>query len=169
MNFDKRARWPTPSDTTKVSGFPPVSTTSPRSPTTPLIPNAVEEFLRAYAAVSLYRSVTAPATIGGVEMSPGDTVMMAFPAACRDPEMFENPNEVDIERQKNRHVAFGAGIHRCLGSNLARLELNVAIETWLELIPDFELLPDAEVTWSGGGIRGPRQVPVRIPETTNTP
>lgn len=127
-----------------------------------LIPTAVEEFLRAYASVSLYRTVTQETTVGDAVMQPGDTVLMAFPAACRDPEAFERADEVVIDRQANRHVAFGAGIHRCLGSNLARLELTIAIETWLREVPEFELKPDAEVTWAEGALRGPRSVPVSI-------
>ena len=95
-------------------------------------------------------------------MVPGDTVMMVFPAACRDPEAFERADEVIIDRERNRHVAFGAGIHRCLGSNLARLELNVAIRVWLARIPEFSLVEDAEVTWAEGAIRGPRSVPVAV-------
>lgn len=127
-----------------------------------LIPNAIEEFLRAFASVSLWRTVAQPGAIGDQPVEVGDTVMMAFPAACRDPEAFDRADEVIIDRQQNRHVAFGAGIHRCLGSNLARLELNIAIETWLKHFPEFELVKDAEVTWASGAIRGPRSIPVTI-------
>ncbi len=127
-----------------------------------LIPTAVEEFLRAYASVSLWRTVTEPTTIGDAKMAPGDTVMMAFPAACRDPESFDRADEVIIDRAKNRHVAFGVGIHRCLGSNLARLELNVALRVWLDHIPDFEIDPVGQVSWAEGAIRGPRAVPLVI-------
>ena len=62
----------------------------------------------------------------------------------------------------NRHSAFGLGIHRCIGSNLARLELNTAVEVFLERFPDFELDENEEVTWSIGQVRGPRKLPVRI-------
>lgn len=127
-----------------------------------LIPTAVEEFLRCFASVSLWRTVTGPATVGQADMVAGDTVMMAFPAACRDPRAFDQADQVIIDRAKNRHVAFGSGIHRCLGSNLARLELNVAISTWLANIPNFELTNDTDVTWAKGAIRGPRSVPVLI-------
>lgn len=127
-----------------------------------LLPTAVEEFLRAYASVSIYRTVTEPVTVGGADMEPGDTVFMAFPAACRDPEAFDRADEVLIDRQVNRHVAFGAGIHRCLGSNLARAEINIALEAWLRHIPDFELRAGAEVTWAEGALRGPRTIPVSI-------
>lgn len=127
-----------------------------------LIPNAIEEFLRAFASVSLWRTVVQPGSIGDQPVEAGDTVMMAFPAACRDPEAFDRADEVIIDRQQNRHVAFGAGIHRCLGSNLARLELNIAIETWLKHFPEFELVEGGEVTWASGAIRGPRSIPVNL-------
>lgn len=129
-----------------------------------LIPTAIEELLRAYASVSLWRTVTDEVSLGGVTMQAGDTVMMTFPAACRDPEAFDRADEVVIDRERNRHVAFGAGIHRCLGSNLARLELTVAVTTWLEHVPEFELEPGAEVTWAEGALRGPRTIPVIIPQ-----
>lgn len=127
-----------------------------------LIPTAVEEFLRAYAPVNVVRRVAKDATVNGVEMHPGDTVLMTFPIACRDPEMFDRPNEVIIDRQRNRHPAFGLGIHRCLGSNLARLEMNVAVATWLRHAPEFGLADGADVRWSEGQIRGPRTIPVVI-------
>lgn len=127
-----------------------------------LMPTAVEELLRAYAPVNVMRLVTEPTTVRGVHLEPGDHVLMTFPIACRDPEQFERADEVVIDRTRNRHVAFGAGIHRCLGSNLARLEMQLAVETWLELIPEFRLDPDAEVTWSTGQIRGPRSIPIVV-------
>lgn len=129
-----------------------------------LIPTAVEEFLRAYAPVNVVRRVAQEATVRGVEMHAGDSVLMTFPIACRDPQMFEQPDEVIIDRQRNRHPAFGLGIHRCLGSNLARLEMNVAVTTWLRLAPEFRLAEGADVRWSEGQIRGPRTIPVVIGE-----
>ena len=62
----------------------------------------------------------------------------------------------------NRHLAFGLGIHRCAGSNLARLEMRVALEDFLRRFPNFELVDDAQVTWSQGQVRGPRNLPLRI-------
>ena len=73
------------------------------------------------------------------------------------------PDKVILDRAHNRHVAFGSGIHRCAGSNLARMELRVAIEEWLRRIPEFHIEPGAEVTWAGGQVRGPRSVPVVFP------
>jgi hypothetical protein len=74
--------------------------------------------------------------------------------------MFPDANQVKIDRKENRHAAFGLGIHRCVGSNLARMELRVALEEWLKRIPEFQLEPTARVTWSEGTVRGPRQLPV---------
>jgi cytochrome P450 len=127
-----------------------------------LIPTAVEELLRAYAPVNVVRRVANQATVNGVTMEPGDSVLMTFPIACRDPEVFEQPDEVIIDRRNNRHPAFGLGIHRCLGSNLARLEMNVAVATWLRHAPEFSLADGAEVRWSEGQIRGPRTIPITI-------
>ena len=76
--------------------------------------------------------------------------------------MFENADTVIIDREVNRHVAFGLGIHRCLGSNLARLELRLAVEVFINRFPKFELADPSAVTWSLGQVRGPRKLPVRI-------
>ena len=87
-------------------------------------------------------------------------MILNFPAANRDPDAFPNADQVIIDRQVNRHVAFGAGIHRCAGSNLARMELTVALEEWLARIPNFCLEEGRDVAWAGGQVRGPRQLPV---------
>jgi cytochrome P450 len=123
---------------------------------------AVEEFLRVYAPVTMARVVAEDVEVGGVCMHANDWTLLPFPAANRDPEVFEDADEFVIDRARNRHVAFGLGIHRCLGSNLARMELTIAIEEWMQRFPDFEL-PDPEgVRWSTGQVRGPRELPVRI-------
>ena len=127
-----------------------------------LIPNAVEEFLRAYSPVTMAREVIADVEINGCPMHAGDKVLLNFPAGNRDPEKFDRPNEVDIDRQKNRHFAFGIGIHRCLGSNVARMEMRVAIEAWLARYPTFVLTEGSEVRWGGAQVRGPREVPVDL-------
>jgi cytochrome P450 len=128
-----------------------------------LMPVAVEELLRAYSPVTMARVVTEDVDFGGCPMHAGDKVLMNFPAANRDPEAFEDPDTVMLDRALNRHVAFGSGIHRCAGSNLARMELRVALEEWLARIPDFRLAEGAEVTWAGGQVRGPRRIPVVFP------
>ncbi len=125
-----------------------------------LMPTAIEEFLRAYAPVTMAREVTEDVEYAGCPMKAGDKVLMNFPAANRDPEAFEHPDVVELDRAHNRHVAFGSGIHRCAGSNLARMELQVALEEWLARIPEFSLAEGKEISWAGGQVRGPRVLPV---------
>jgi hypothetical protein len=126
---------------------------------------ALEEFLRAYAPVTMGRLVAKDHDFHGCPMKQDDWVLLPFPAANRDPEQFEDPDTFIIDRAQNRHAAFGLGIHRCLGSNLARLELRVALEEFVARFPRFELAGD--VRWSVGMIRGPRELPVRILETAS--
>lgn len=127
-----------------------------------LMTTAVEEFLRAYAPVTMARLVAKDFDFHGHPFKEGDWLLLPFPAANRDPAVFENPGQVQLDRAKNRHAAFGLGRHRCLGSNLARMELRVALEEWLARYPDFELSDPAAVTWAGGQVRGPRTLPVNI-------
>jgi cytochrome P450 len=89
-------------------------------------------------------------------------VLLPFPAGNRDPEAFEDADQFIIDRQKNRHGAFGLGIHRCLGSNLARMELSVALDVFVERAHDFSLVDPATVRFSTGQIRGPRELPVCV-------
>ncbi len=121
---------------------------------------AVEELLRAYAPVTMARLVAEDHDFHGCPMERDQWVLLPFPAANRDPSQFDDADQVVVDRAENRHAAFGLGIHRCLGSNLARLELRVAIEEFIGRFPGFRL--DGEVRWSVGQIRGPREVPVRI-------
>ena len=127
-----------------------------------LMDTAVEEFLRAYAPVTMARMVAEDFEFEGCPFKKGDWVLLPFPAANRDPEAFPDADEVVLDRAVNRHAAFGLGIHRCLGSNLARMELRVALEEWIARYPDFELTDPSRVTWSAGQVRGPRSIPVRV-------
>lgn len=127
-----------------------------------VLPLAIEEFLRFYAPVTMARIAATDTEIGGCPVAKRDWVLLPFPAANRDPEVFEQADEFVIDREKNRHVAFGLGIHRCIGSNLARLELTVAVDEWMKRIPDFELAAPEAVRWSTGQVRGPRELPIRI-------
>ena len=127
-----------------------------------LMTTAVEEFLRAYAPVTMARLVATDFDFHGRPMKEGDWLLLPFPAANRDPEFFADADKVQIDRAENRHAAFGLGIHRCIGSNLARMELRVALEEWMKRYPDFELVDPTKVTWSAGQVRGPRAIPVRI-------
>jgi cytochrome P450 len=127
-----------------------------------LLPTAMEEFLRAYAPVTMARLVKDDMHWRGADMTADDWILLSFPAANRDPAQFDRADEVVIDREVNRHAAFGLGIHRCVGSHLARMELRVALEAWLERIPAFSLEDPSAVTWSAGQIRGPRTLPLRI-------
>ncbi len=134
-----------------------------------VMPFAVEEMLRAYAPVTMARIVAEDVEVGDQQLHKGEWVLLPFPAANRDPEFFERADEVVIDRERNRHAAFGLGIHRCLGSNLARMELRVALEEWMARVPDFELAsadPRA-VRWSTGQVRGPRELPLRLLRTAS--
>ena len=125
-----------------------------------LMPAAIEEFLRAFSPVTMAREVAKDTNINGCTFKAGEMVMLSFPAANRDPAMFEDADKVVIDRKENRHAAFGLGIHRCVGSNLARMEMTVAVEEFLKRIPEFTLA--GEVTWSEGSVRGPRRLPIAI-------
>jgi cytochrome P450 len=127
-----------------------------------LLPTAIEEFLRTYAPVTMARLVKEDMHWRGVDMKADDWVLLSYPAANRDPAQFDRADQVIIDRQINHHAAFGLGIHRCLGSHLARLELRVALEVWLERIGEFSLADPAAVTWSAGQVRGPRTLPLRL-------
>ena len=101
-----------------------------------LLPTAIEELLRAYAPVTMARLVKEDMDFNGCPMKADDFVLLPFPAANRDPEAFDRADEVIIDREVNRHAAFGLGIHRCAGSHLARMEMRVALEEWLAAFPD---------------------------------
>jgi cytochrome P450 len=127
-----------------------------------LIPTAVEEFLRAYAPVTMAREIVKDTEIDGCPFKQGEMVMLAFGAANRDPAMFPDADRVIVDRAVNRHAAFGLGIHRCIGSTLARMEMRVALEEWFGKFPDFGLTLGAVVKWSAGTVRGPRQLPITL-------
>jgi cytochrome P450 len=123
---------------------------------------ANEEVLRYYAPVTMARKVIGETEIGGCPVHPGDQMLVTFPAANHDPAAFENPDVFDMGRLNNRHVAFGLGIHRCVGSNLARLEMVVALQEWLRAFPNYSLDTSIDTTWANGQVRGPRNLPVLL-------
>ena len=127
-----------------------------------LMPTAIEEFLRFYAPVTMARLVKKDMEYMGCPMKEYDWILLGFPAANRDPDVFEDADKFIIDRVENRHLAFGLGIHRCAGSNLARMELRIAIEEFIKRYPRFELADPDAVTWAPGQIRGPRNLPIRV-------
>src|SRR4051812_11325057 len=104
-----------------------------------MIPDAVEEFLRFFSIASGARVVTRDTEFAGVPMKEGDRILYCTAAAGRDPEQFSDPDTFIPDRKPNRHLAFGAGPHRCVGSHLARLELRIALEEWHKRIPDYRI------------------------------
>jgi cytochrome P450 len=127
-----------------------------------LIDTAIEEFLRAYAPVTMAREVTEDTEVMGCPMHKGEKVLLPFGASNRDPAAWDRPDEVLIDRAANRHVSFGIGIHRCVGSNLARMELKVAMQEWLTRFPNFTLDTSRDTVWAGSQVRGPRNVPLLL-------
>jgi len=119
-----------------------------------LIPSAVEELLRVHAFINPARTVTADLEFAGVRMRAGDRVLVSTALASNDPEEFADPLEVRLDRTGNRHLAFGAGPHRCAGSHLARDELVTAVREWHHRIPDYAVAPDRPVTVHAGGAMG---------------
>jgi cytochrome P450 len=126
-----------------------------------LLPSAVEELLRAYAPVTMAREAVVDTELAGCPVKAGEPLLLPFPAANRDPALFDRPDEVLLDRSPNRHVSFGVGIHRCLGSHLARMEVTVALEQLLANTSWFELADPGAVRWSTGQVRGPRTLPLR--------
>jgi cytochrome P450 len=117
------------------------------------IPYACEEFLRFYTPTqALARTVTTDVEIGGQHLKRGDRVLLSFASANRDPEVFDRPDEIVLDRWPNKHQAFGLGLHRCLGSNLTRVEFTVVLEEVLRRMPDFVVDGDASHPYETIGI-----------------
>ncbi|HVW40019.1 MAG TPA: cytochrome P450 [Amycolatopsis sp.] len=117
-----------------------------------LVQPAVEEFLRYYAFVSPGRKATKDIEIAGCRVKAGQMMWMPLASANRDEDEFPDADRVIIDRSPNRHLAFGAGPHRCLGSHLARQELTIGLSEWHKRIPDYRLDPDIPVTEHGGQV-----------------
>ena len=126
-----------------------------------LIPDAVEELLRAYAIVNGRRRVTKDIEIGGIQMKAGDFVMVSALLGNTDETAFPNPGVVDFDRQDKRHMTFNLGPHRCAGSNLARRELILAIEEWLKRVPSFSAVDQDKIAVRPSGVMGLDNVMLR--------
>ncbi len=127
-----------------------------------LIPSAVEEMLRWVTPVMHFRrTATADVEIGGQKIRAGEKVMLFYPSANRDEEVFPDPFRFDVARQPNEHLAFGIGEHYCLGANLARLEIRIMFEELLRRLPDIELA-GAAVRLRSSFINGIKHMPVRF-------
>jgi cytochrome P450 len=128
----------------------------------PRLDRAIDELLRIDSPVpAAGRTLTEDTTIGSCPMAKGDRVFVSWLAANRDPKAFPNPDELDLTREAGRHLAFGAGQHRCLGSHLAKRELRYAIEEICKLSV-FDLVPVTEITYRAGPARGPASLPISL-------
>ena len=126
-----------------------------------VVPQAVEEYLRAYPIVVTGRKATVDTVVAGVPINEGQTIMLPLPAAGRDSEQYSEAHVVDFDRKIRRHIAFGVGPHRCLGSHLARLELQIALTEWHRRIPDYSLV-QTDITEHTSGTWGIDQLDLRI-------
>lgn len=135
-----------------------------------LMSTAVEEWLRYYTPVqTIARTVMKDVELGGQCIAQGDRLLMNFAAANRDPDQFEDPQLLDPERKPNRHAAFGLGIHRCLGSNYARLMIDVMVSAVLRRIPDYVVDLDSSVRYQTiGQVNGWDSVPITFTPTAST-
>jgi cytochrome P450 len=102
--------------------------------------------------VSMARKLTRDVDFHGCPMKKDQMVLLSIQSATRDPRMFPDPGEVVIDRKPNRHIAFGASEHRCLGSHLARAELQTAIREWHEVIPEYRVGTGEPLMAHGGQI-----------------
>jgi cytochrome P450 len=124
------------------------------------IPDFVEECLRMYAIVTTARVVTRDVELGGCPMKSGDRIVTPTVSANRDPAAFDRAGEFIADRTPNRHIAFGAGPHRCVGSHLARLELRVAVEEWHRRIPTYRVADGTAIVQHVGGVAGVDTLPL---------
>ncbi len=128
-----------------------------------LLPNAIEEVLRFEGpAQTLTRTTTVDAHVRGHTIEAGEKVMLLLAAANRDPRVFEDAERFDIHRVTRKHIAFGSGIHFCMGANLARLEARVAFEELLSRFPKYRVTAEALSYFNTPSIRGPKALPVRL-------
>ncbi|WP_040801093.1 cytochrome P450 [Nocardia higoensis] len=127
-----------------------------------IIPSAVEEILRIEAAVIPGRRATRTTELGGVTISEGDQLILMLCGANRDSAEFESPDQLELDRMPNRHLSFGAGAHRCIGSHLARIELRIALEELHRRIPDYDLVESDPPVLHASQVRGCARLPIRF-------
>jgi cytochrome P450 len=134
-----------------------------------LIPRAIEEVLRLQSAVQFFpsRSATADIEIGGTIIPKGSAVHLLYGAANRDPKRFPDPEKFDPEREDNEHVGWGRGVHSCVGGPLARLEVNLALETFLRRVENPRLVVDPPPYRQNQIFRGPRHLLVDFDRIKN--
>lgn len=140
--------------------FPPAEVDPP-------LPRAVravlDEFLRLFlGVVNMARRVKKDVEVHSMKMSEGDRMLLSYGAACREPELWNEPNKVDIDRHATTHLAFGADLDRCIGESLARVVLRVGYEEFLKRIPDFSVGPDFVSEYETGSTRHMVRLPLKF-------
>ena len=115
-----------------------------------LIASSVEEVIRLHSIITTRRFVTRDMEFHGVSFKKGDSVELHTAAGSMDPESFDNPHQADLSRKPNRHLAFGWGPHMCIGMHLARLEMQILVEEWLNAIPQFTVVRPEELEFHVG-------------------
>ncbi|HVU71407.1 MAG TPA: cytochrome P450 [Mycobacteriales bacterium] len=126
-----------------------------------IAPDMVEEFLRVHPIVQLARKATRDVELHGCPVAAGDMVAFPLGMAGRDPNVYPDPTEFRLGREVTRHISFGAGPHRCLGSHLARQELTIVLQEWHALIPDYEISDESRVLEHAGGVYSIEELPLR--------
>jgi cytochrome P450 len=122
---------------------------------------ALEELMRFESPVFVgTRLATKDVEINGRAFTAGTTFIVSWAAANLDPAAFEDAQTVKLDRSPNKHIAFASGMHRCLGSHLARLELRTALQRLHERIPDYRIDPDDEMVYETVGVRGAKRLPI---------
>lgn len=127
-----------------------------------LIGRNIDEFIRLCAVITVSRTVDQPTTLAGVDLAPDDKVVIMLGAAGRDQRAFENPDQFQFNRRPNKHLAFGLGIHKCVGMHLARLQFKVTMEEVLRRMPDYELSSEDDVVITAGPAWQVRVLPLRF-------
>jgi cytochrome P450 len=122
-------------------------------------PDAVKELLRAFAPITQVRACIKPIEVLGQTILPGDRIALPTAVPNRDPELYDQPSEVRLDRNP-RHMTFGGGEVICIGMHLARRELTIALQEFLRIIPEFALAPGAPITYDFGGVPQPVEVPL---------
>jgi cytochrome P450 len=127
-----------------------------------IIPGAVEELFRYHSNVVVSRTATGDFSFAGAQVKEGDRLAGILAVSGRDRQAFPNADTVDFRREPNRHLAFSAGPHRCVGSHLARHELRVALEEWHAVIPNYTVAAGAKLTFHGAGVMGLNALPLEV-------
>lgn len=125
-----------------------------------LIPNAVQEILRAFGVVNSRRLVAQDVEFHGLPFKKGDSVDLPFALASRDPQQYPDPHKIDFMREDTVTLSFAAGPHRCIGSHLAQIEIRIALEEWIARVPEFRINPDEKTELHLQGVLGVDRLPL---------